>query len=52
MRYILATIEKHNGSSQAVNFNDDDATIEHILPQNADESWEMDEENNFSWSSV
>lgn len=44
MRYILATIEKHNGSSQAVNFNDDDATIEHILPQNADESWEMDEE--------
>lgn len=44
VRYILATIEKHNGSSQAVNFNDDDATIEHILPQNADESWEMDEE--------
>ena len=44
VRYILATIEKHNGSSQTVNFNDDDATIEHILPQNADESWDMDEE--------
>ena len=44
VRYILATIEKHNGSSQTVNFNDDDATIEHILPQNADECWDMDEE--------
>lgn len=44
VRYILATLEKHNGSSQTVSFNDDDATIEHVLPQNADESWEMDEE--------
>jgi len=44
VRYILATIEKHNGSSQTVSFSDDDATIEHVLPQNADESWEIDED--------
>ena len=44
VRYILATIEKHNGSSQDVSFSDEDATIEHILPQNADESWEIPEE--------
>lgn len=44
VRYILATIEKHNGSAQTVSFSDDDATIEHILPQNADESWDMDED--------
>lgn len=44
VRYILATIEKHNGSSQTVSFSDEDATIEHVLPQNADESWEMDED--------
>lgn len=44
VRYILATIEKHNGSSQNVSFSDEDATIEHILPQNADESWDIDED--------
>lgn len=44
VRYILGTIEKHNGSSQDVSFTDEDATIEHVLPQNADDSWEMDEE--------
>lgn len=44
VRYILATIEKHNGSSQTVSFSDEDATIEHVLPQNADESWDMDED--------
>lgn len=37
-------MEKHNGSSQNVSFNDEDATIEHILPQNADESWDIDED--------
>lgn len=44
VRYILAIIEKHNGSSQNVSFSDEDATIEHILPQNADESWDIDED--------
>ena len=44
IRYILATIEKHNGSTQSVSFSDEDATIEHVLPQNADESWDMDED--------
>lgn len=44
VRYILATIEKHDGSSQNVSFSDEDATIEHILPQNADESWKIPEE--------
>lgn len=40
----MATIEKHDGSAQTVSYNDEDATIEHILPQNADESWAMDED--------
>lgn len=44
VRYILGTIENHNGSSQAVSFSDEDATIEHVLPQNADDSWKMDED--------
>lgn len=44
VRYILAAIEKHNGSSQTVSYSDEDATIEHVLPQNADESWNMDED--------
>lgn len=43
-RYILSTLEKHNGSTQNVSFNDEDATIEHILPQNAGENWDIDEE--------
>lgn len=44
VRYILSTLEKHNGSTQTVSFSDEDATIEHILPQNADEDWDIDEE--------
>ena len=44
VRYILAAMENHNGSSQIVGINDEDATIEHILPQNADESWNMGED--------
>lgn len=44
VRYILATLEKHDGSTKNISFTDEDATIEHILPQNADDSWEIDEE--------
>lgn len=44
VRYILATLEKHNGSSQDVAYYDEDASIEHILPQNADEGWNVDED--------
>lgn len=44
VRYILSTLEKHNGSTQTVSFSDEEATIEHILPQNADEDWDIDEE--------
>ena len=44
VRYILGTLEKHNGSSQDVAYYDEDASIEHILPQNADEGWSVDED--------
>lgn len=44
VRYILGTLEKHNGSSQDVAYYDEDASIEHILPQNADEGWNVDED--------
>lgn len=44
VRYILAKIEKCCGSTQDVNYTDEDASIEHILPQNADENWNIDEE--------
>ena len=44
MRYILSTLEKHDGSTQNVSFLDENATIEHILPQNATEGWDIDEE--------
>lgn len=42
VRYILATLEKHNGSTQDVSFIDEDATIEHIMPQNAEDEWNVD----------
>lgn len=44
VRYILSTLEKHDGSTQNVSFLDKNATIEHILPQNATEGWDIDEE--------
>lgn len=44
VRYILGTIEKHNGSSQDVAYYDEDASIEHIMPQNAEEGWNVDED--------
>lgn len=44
VRYILSTLEKHDGSTQNVSFLDENATIEHILPQNATEGWDIDEE--------
>jgi len=42
VRYILGVIEKA-ASSHEVALDDDSATIEHILPQNPDESWDVDD---------
>lgn len=44
IRYILGALEKHDGSPQNVTYFDEDASIEHILPQNADENWNVDED--------
>lgn len=44
IRYILGQIEKHDGLGRTVSFDDEEASIEHIMPQNADESWNIDEE--------
>lgn len=42
IRYILGRIEKFKGSSSDVWFDDDNASIEHILPQNFI-NWDIDE---------
>lgn len=44
IRYILSRIEHFDGSTQDVHFDDEDASIEHIMPQNASESWGIDED--------
>lgn len=44
IRYILAKIEKFEGSAQDVDFNDEDASVEHIMPQNASDAWSIPEE--------
>jgi len=43
VRYILGKIEHFKGSTLRVTLDDDNATVEHILPQNFDESWPIDE---------
>ena len=44
LRYILGLIESFKGSKRKVNFDDSDATIEHVLPQNYDEDWGIEDE--------
>lgn len=43
IRYILGKIEFFKGSQLKVWFNDENASIEHVLPQNYDEKWNVDE---------
>lgn len=43
VRYILGNIETYKGSSNRIGFDNDDATIEHILPQNPSEDWHIEE---------
>lgn len=44
IRYILGRIEHYKGSSLDVQYDDENASIEHILPQNYDERWGVDED--------
>lgn len=44
VRYILGKLEKHDGLSLDITYDNENASIEHILPQNADENWNMDED--------
>lgn len=43
VKYILGKIEYFKGSTQAVRFDDDNVSIEHIYPQNPSDEWELDE---------
>ncbi len=43
VKYILGKIEHFKGSTQAVRFDDDNVSIEHIYPQNPSDEWELDE---------
>lgn len=43
VRYILGKIDKFNGSNREVLPDEEDASIEHILPQDFDETWDFDE---------
>lgn len=44
IRYILGKIERFKGSTLDVSFDDDNASIEHILPQDYDEDWNIDDD--------
>lgn len=44
VRYILGRIEHFKGSTLNVQFDEENASIEHILPQNFDDKWNFDEE--------
>ena len=44
VRYVLGLIEKFKGSTLDVAFDDESATIEHILPQGYDSTWNIDED--------
>lgn len=43
VRYILGKIDKFKGSNREVLPDEEDASIEHILPQDFDETWDIDE---------
>lgn len=42
VRYILGKIEKYKGGLGDVTFDRENASIEHILPQNYSEKWDVD----------
>lgn len=44
IRYILGRIDCANGSQIHVDFSDDNASIEHVLPQNFGAHWDIDED--------
>lgn len=44
VRYILGKIEHFKGSGLDVQYDDENASVEHILPQNYDEQWSIDDE--------
>ena len=44
VRYILGQIEHFKGSALEVQFDEENASIEHVLPQNYDERWDIDDE--------
>lgn len=44
VRYIIGKIDKFYGSNREVRPSEDEASIEHILPQNYDASWKIDDE--------
>lgn len=43
IRYILSELEHYDGLGFVVDYLDEDATIEHILPQNISEGWDIEE---------
>ena len=43
VRYILGKIEHFKGFTNEINISDDNASIEHILPQSPDEGWCFDD---------
>lgn len=44
LRYILGKIEHFKGSKLDVQYDNENATIEHVLPRDYDESWGIDED--------
>lgn len=44
IRYILGKIEHFKESGLDVQYDDENASVEHILPQNYDEQWNIDDE--------
>ena len=44
IRYILGRIEQFKGSTLDIRFDNENASVEHVLPQSFDESWDVDEE--------
>lgn len=45
IRYILGKIEKVSGASYEIDPFDEEASIEHILPQHFDNNWAVNEDN-------
>lgn len=43
IRYILGKIDRYNGSTLEIALEDENVSIEHILPQNYSENWNFDE---------